>query len=154
MKDRWVIPVRYAFVFQGICVLVAIVYFVGAARTPYIPKHDSPIDLRGNSLLTIRLPTTPLEEITVYEDGYGIRASFPLAIQARYLLNTTEINALRDLQADWCHAQPAGRSLNTPEPFYNVAIRCGDGVTMRIEQRHILPSDLPPILAVLIQRIK
>ena len=137
-----------------LCVVVACV--IGLIRAnfgpPYVPQLGDPISLRGDRVAIIRLPTTPIQEIAIYEDGHANRYAYPIKPNAysQVLLTSSEQNEFEQLRADWCKQIPSMPKPAPNELFYNLAFHCSafSGAEAKV------PVDMLPAFFVhLLQRL-
>jgi hypothetical protein len=148
------LSVRAALVIVG-CFLAGGWIYVFFLSTPYSPQPGSIIDLRGKSIALLRLPTAPVQEIQVYEDGGVIRSGYPVSSSPmrRIILSADEQRKIKSLLDDWCLQFPTFRSLDPNEQFYDLGIRCGSWPVTEIKQAKVPIEALPPLFAELIERL-
>jgi hypothetical protein len=101
------------------------------------------------------LPTVPIQEIELYEDGRAIRSGYPIASspQREIALTADEQRAFAALQTVWCQQLPTFRTLIVGEPFYDLGIRCGGWPSTEVKQTRVPLEALPPIFDQLIKRL-
>jgi hypothetical protein len=94
---------------------------------PYVPRPGDPIGLRGDRVAIVRLPTTPIQEIAVYEDGHANHYAYPIKpnVYSQVRLTPSEQHEFEQLRADWCKQIPSMPKLAPNESFYDLAFRRG-----------------------------
>ena len=109
---------------------------------------------RGDRVLVLRLPTTPVEELTAFSDRAVDRYTLepgPTRRDREMHLDQAQWDALTDLRTHWCTKQPSFSTVQADERFYDVAIRCTNGLSFR--SAHIPIRELPDAFADLVQHV-
>jgi hypothetical protein len=112
-----------------LCVVVAGV--AGLIRAnfgpPYVPRLGDPIGLRGDRVAILRLPTTPIQEIAIYEDDHANRYAYPIKpnIYSQVRLTSSEQHEFEQLRIDWCKQIPSMPERSSDKSLYDLAFRCG-----------------------------
>jgi hypothetical protein len=118
------------------------------------PLTVSWIIQRGDRVLVLRLPTAPVEEITAFSDRSVDRYTLEPGSTHRdreIHLDQAQWDSLTDLRTYWCTKQPSFSTINVDERFYDVAIRCPNGLSFR--SAHIPIDELSEALADLVQHV-
>jgi hypothetical protein len=137
-----------------LCVVVAcVISFIRANfGPPYVPRLEDPISLRGDQVAILRLPTTPIQEIAVYEDGHANRYAYPIKpnVYSQVRLTPSEQNDFEQLRVDWCRQIPSMPKPSPNDLFYNLAFHCsafsGAGAKVPVDM-------LPEFFVHLLQRL-
>lgn len=109
---------------------------------------------RGDRVLVLRLPTTPVEELTVFSDWVVDRYTLepgPTHRDREMHLDHAQWDALTDLRMHWCTQQPSFATVQGHERFYDVDIRCTNGLSFR--SAHIPIHELPDAFTELVQHV-
>jgi len=130
------------------CILIKA--FFGA---PFIPKPGDGIDIRSNGVAILRLPTHPVQELEVYDDGNAIRYAYPIDPNhyAQIKLSADEQRAFEQLHIRWCTANLPSFALQPGEPFYDLAFRCD--TSFRIKQAKVPDKMLPTFFTQLLIKL-
>ena len=120
------------------------------------PLSVNGIIQRGDRVLVLRLltTTTPLEELTVFSDTAVDRYTLEPGSTHRdreMHLDQAQWDALTALRMHWCTKQPSFSTAHADERFYDVAIRCTNGLSFR--SAHVPIHELPDALADLVQHV-
>lgn len=132
-----------------------VVFIILHSQTPYLPQPGGVIDLRGKRIALLRLPTIPVQELGVDEDGRAVLLAYPMYSSSISRINLTagEQRELAVLLADWCQQLPTFRSLRPDESFYDLGIRCGSWPSTKVKQTRVPIEALPLIFAQLLKRL-
>jgi hypothetical protein len=123
--------------------------FFGA---PFVPQPGDTIDIRGDRIAILRLPTKPIQELAVYQDGHVNRYTYPITpnVYTQIVLTANEKREFEQFRTVWCQGPPSFRALAPDESFYDLGVLCaGD----KIKQAKVPEDMLPVIFTTMLKRL-